>query len=38
MLERLHAEAHAGKRHEPYAAELVSGTGPRQGTNDPDPT
>ena len=38
MLERLQAEAHAGKRHEPYASELVGGTGARQGPNDPDPT
>jgi cytochrome c oxidase subunit 1 len=40
LIERLHAEAHAGKRHEPYGGvgELVSGTGPRQGPNDPDPT
>jgi len=25
MLERLHAEAHSGKRHEPYASELLTG-------------
>jgi cytochrome c oxidase subunit I len=37
LVERLHAEAHAGKRHEPYASELVGGTGERQGPNDPDP-
>jgi len=37
MLERMHAESHAGKRHEPYASELLSGTGARQGPNDPDP-
>ncbi|HEV7210666.1 MAG TPA: cytochrome c oxidase subunit I [Blastococcus sp.] len=38
LVERLHAEAHAGKRHEPYASEILTGTGARQGTNDPDPT
>ena len=38
MLERLQAEAHSGKRHAPYASELVDGTGRRQGPNDPDPT
>jgi cytochrome c oxidase subunit 1 len=39
LLERLQAEAHAGKKHQqPYASELVGGTGPRQGPNDPDPT
>jgi len=38
LLERLHSEAHAGKRHEPYAAELGGTAGPRQGPNDPDPT
>jgi cytochrome c oxidase subunit 1 len=38
LLQRLQDEAHAGKRHEPYASELVGGTGPRQGPNDPDPT
>jgi cytochrome c oxidase subunit 1 len=39
LIERLHREAHVGKRHEPYAgaSELVGGTGPRQGPNDPDP-
>ncbi|MGZ4506113.1 MAG: aa3-type cytochrome oxidase subunit I [Blastococcus sp.] len=37
LVERLHAEAHAGKRHTPYASELLAGTGARQGTNDPDP-
>ncbi|MGY1794915.1 cytochrome c oxidase subunit I [Geodermatophilus sp. SYSU D00525] len=38
LVERLHAEAHVGKRQEPYGgvSELVSGTGPRQGPNDPD--
>jgi cytochrome c oxidase subunit 1 len=38
LLDRLQAEAHAGKRHEPYADQLVGGHGPRQGPNDPDPT
>jgi cytochrome c oxidase subunit 1 len=38
LVERLHAEAHAGRRHEPYTEELVGGTGRRQGPNDPDPT
>ncbi|MCW2704619.1 MAG: ctaD [Blastococcus sp.] len=38
LLERLQAEAHAGRRYEPYASELVGGTGPRQGPQDPDPT
>ena len=37
LIERLHDEAHAGKRSEPYASELLAGTGSRQGTNDPDP-
>jgi cytochrome c oxidase subunit 1 len=40
LIERLHEEAHAGQRTEPYAgvSEVVSGTGRRQGPNDPDPT
>nr|WP_305852304.1 cytochrome c oxidase subunit I [Blastococcus sp. PRF04-17] len=38
LLQRLQDEAHSGKRHAPYASELVGGTGPRQGPNDPDPT
>jgi cytochrome c oxidase subunit I len=38
MQERLQREAHGGKRHTPYASELVGGTGTRQGPNDPDPT
>jgi len=38
LLDRLQAEAHAGKRHEPYADELVGGHGSRQGADDPDPT
>ena len=38
LLERLQAEAHSGKRHAPYASELLAGTGARQGPNDPDPT
>jgi cytochrome c oxidase subunit I len=39
LIERLHREAHVGKRHEPYGgvSELAGGTGPRQGPNDPDP-
>ncbi|KQS54816.1 cytochrome C oxidase subunit 1 [Geodermatophilus sp. Leaf369] len=35
---RLQEEAHAGKKHGPYASELLEGTGARQGANDPDPT
>ncbi|MFW3172349.1 cytochrome c oxidase subunit I [Geodermatophilus sp. CPCC 206100] len=40
LRERLHAEAHAGKRHEPYGgvSEVGLTEGPRQGPNDPDPT
>jgi cytochrome c oxidase subunit 1 len=39
LLERLQVEAHAGRRHEPYADDLVDdGSGPRQGPRDPDPT
>jgi cytochrome c oxidase subunit I len=38
LRQRLQDEAHAGKRHEPYADQLVGGQGPRQGPNDPDPT
>ena len=38
LIERLQREAHAGKRHEPYAAELGGTAGARQGPNDPDPT
>nr|WP_229827452.1 cytochrome c oxidase subunit I [Klenkia taihuensis] len=37
MRERLDAEAHAG-RGKPYASELMTGTGTRQGSSDPDPT
>ncbi|CAB4930955.1 unannotated protein [freshwater metagenome] len=37
LKERLDAEAHAGKKHDPYASELLSGTGKRAGANDPDP-
>ena len=39
LIERLHREAHVGKRHEPYGgvSELAEGTGKRQGPNDPDP-
>jgi cytochrome c oxidase subunit I len=38
LLQRLQDEAHAGKRHKPYAAQLGGTAGPRQGPNDPDPT
>jgi cytochrome c oxidase subunit 1 len=38
LIERLNAEAHLGKRHEPYAGELAGTSGRRQGPNDPDPT
>jgi cytochrome c oxidase subunit I len=38
LKERLRNEAHAGKRREPYARELIGGTGRRQGPDDPDPT
>src|SRR3954462_4952915 len=40
LIDRLHDEAHVGKRTKPYGgvSELVPGTGPRQGPNDPDPT
>jgi cytochrome c oxidase subunit 1 len=40
LIDRLHDEAHAGKRHQPYAgvSELGGTAGPRQGPNDPDPT
>ena len=40
LLERLHSEAHLGKRHEPYAgvSEIGATSGKRQGPNDPDPT
>ncbi|SNS33946.1 cytochrome c oxidase subunit 1 [Geodermatophilus pulveris] len=38
LVERLQREAHAGKRHDPYAAELGATGGSRQGPNDPDPT
>jgi cytochrome c oxidase subunit I len=38
LVERLHAEAHAGKRHVPYASNVGLTDGRRQGTNDPDPT
>jgi cytochrome c oxidase subunit I len=38
LLDRLHTEAHAGKRQQPYAgvSEVAPGSGPRQGPNDPD--
>jgi cytochrome c oxidase subunit I len=38
LLERLHAESHAGRRTVPYGgvSEVAPGTGPRQGPNDPD--
>jgi cytochrome c oxidase subunit 1 len=40
LIDRLHAESHVGSRTKPYGgvSELVPGTGPRHGTNDPDPT
>jgi cytochrome c oxidase subunit 1 len=38
LKERLRNEAHAGKRREAYAGELIGGTGRRQGPDDPDPT
>jgi cytochrome c oxidase subunit 1 len=38
LLQRLQDEAHAGKRHEPYADQLVGDSGQRHGPNDPDPT
>jgi cytochrome c oxidase subunit 1 len=37
LIDRLHDEAHAGNRNQPYTGELVSDTGSRQGPNDPDP-
>jgi cytochrome c oxidase subunit 1 len=38
LTERLQREAHAGKRHDSYVAELGATGGRRQGPNDPDPT
>jgi cytochrome c oxidase subunit I len=40
LLDRLQAEAHAGRSHTPYADHVVSGAeaGPRQGPRDPDAT
>jgi cytochrome c oxidase subunit I len=38
LLDRLDAEAHVGRRREPYATDLVPGTGPRHEPKDPDPT
>src|SRR3954451_2143314 len=40
LIERLHAEAHSGARHTPYAGVSNVGLteGRRQGPNDPDPT
>jgi cytochrome c oxidase subunit 1 len=42
LIDRLSAEAHAGRRHgeppKPYADQLVGGSGPRQGPRDPDVT
>src|SRR6201746_650248 len=38
LKDRLQVEAHAGKRHEPYAAEAGLTGGSRAGANDPDPT
>ena len=37
LKDRLQAEAHAGKAHEPYASELLDDTGSRQGPADKDP-
>ncbi|MCW2495535.1 cbb3-type cytochrome c oxidase subunit I, partial [Jatrophihabitans sp.] len=40
LLERLEAEAHAGRRHVPareLAGSAISSDGPRAGQNDPDP-
>jgi cytochrome c oxidase subunit 1 len=38
LIERLQAEAHAGKSHT-YTDNVVgAGSGPRQGPRDPDPT
>jgi cytochrome c oxidase subunit 1 len=38
LIPRLHAESHVGRRTKPYGeiSEVVPGTGPRQGPNDPD--
>ena len=39
LVERLHREAHVGKRHDPVGPDQVGLTaGRRQGPNDPDPT
>jgi cytochrome c oxidase subunit 1 len=38
LTERLHLEAHSGRRTRPYVGELTGETGPRQGPNGPDPT
>jgi len=38
LRDRLEMEAHAGKRHTPYAGEAGLTGGSRQGANDPDPT
>ncbi|MGY1620048.1 cytochrome c oxidase subunit I [Geodermatophilus sp. SYSU D00691] len=40
LIERLDAEAHMGKRHEPYGgvSEIGASEGRRQGPKDPDPT
>jgi cytochrome c oxidase subunit I len=38
LVERLHAESHVGGRQQPFASELLSDTGDRQGPNDPDAT
>ena len=39
LIDRLHDEAHSGKRHKPYAgvSELVGDTAPARAPNDPDP-
>ncbi|MGI8532520.1 MAG: cytochrome ubiquinol oxidase subunit I, partial [Geodermatophilaceae bacterium] len=36
LRERLHTEAHAGRRTTAYASEILEGTGKRQGNHDPD--
>ena len=38
LAERLHLEAHSGRRTRPHAGELVGATSPGQGPNDPDAT
>ncbi|MCV2488403.1 cytochrome c oxidase subunit I [Geodermatophilus sp. YIM 151500] len=38
LRKRLDEEAHLGRRHEPFAGRLLSGTGTREGPHDPDAT